>query len=108
MLRLHHLSHKQACKAHHTVLSIKEIFMAFTREDTFAAVANIIADKLSVPKEKITASATFKDLGADSLDIVEIIMKFEEAFGIEIKDEDAEKIQSIDQAVDLIAKARTK
>jgi len=82
--------------------------MSFTREDTFAKVGTIIAEKLSIPVTNVTAESTFKDLGADSLDIVEIIMSFEETFGIEIKDEDAEKIKMVGQAVDLIHGARTK
>ena len=82
--------------------------MAFSREDTHQKVVAIIAEKLSIPKENVTPEATFKDLGADSLDIVEIIMSFEEVFGVEIKDEDAEKIKTIGQAVDLIHTSRTK
>ena len=84
--------------------------MAFSREDTFQKVAAIIADKLSLPKDKanISEQSTFKDLGADSLDIVEIIMSFEETFGIEIRDEEAEKISTVGHAVDLIHTARTK
>lgn len=81
--------------------------MAFTKDDTQRKVAEIIAEKLSIPASNIRPDATFKDLGADSLDIVEIIMNFEETFGIEIKDEEAEKIQTIEQAVDLIHQART-
>ncbi len=82
--------------------------MAFTREDTLQKIVEIIADKLSMPADNIKEDATFKDLGADSLDIVEIIMGFEETFGIEIKDEDAEKIKTVGQAVDLIHNARSK
>ncbi len=82
--------------------------MAFSREDTSQKVAEIIAGKLSIPASNVSSDSTFKDLGADSLDIVEIIMNFEEVFGIEIKDEDAEKIKTIGQAVDLIHAARTK
>lgn len=82
--------------------------MAFTIEDTKSKVLSIIADKLNMPKENISPSVSFKDLGADSLDIVEIIMSFEEAFGIEIKDEDAEKIKTVEQAIDLIHKMRAK
>ena len=66
--------------------------MAFSKNDTQQKVVEIIASKLSTPQENVKIGATFKDLGADSLDIVEIIMNFEETFGIEIKDEDAEKI----------------
>jgi acyl carrier protein len=82
--------------------------MAFTKEDTNNKVVSIIAEKLSLPKENVKVESSFKDLGADSLDIVEIIMSFEEAFGIEIKDEDAEKIKTVGQAIDLIHGVRTK
>lgn len=82
--------------------------MAFTREDTYAKIASIVADKLSIPVAQVTETSTFKDLNADSLDIVEIIMGFEETFGIEIKDEDAEAIKTIAEAVDLISRVRTK
>ncbi len=82
--------------------------MSFTREDTAAKVIDIITEKLSVPKDSIEETSSFKDLGADSLDIVELIMSFEEAFGIEIKDEDAEKIQLVKDAIDHIHAARTK
>jgi acyl carrier protein len=82
--------------------------MSFQKDDTTQKVIAIIAEKLSMPAQNITLEATFKDLGADSLDIVEIIMSFEETFGIEIKDEDAEKIKTVGQAVELIHSARTK
>jgi len=82
--------------------------MAFTKEDTFQKVAQIVADKLSIPTENVKSESTFKDLGADSLDTVEIIMNFEETFGIEIRDEDAEKIKTIGEAVELIHQSRTK
>jgi len=82
--------------------------MAFNREDTNQKVVAIIAEKLSIAPAQIKLDATFKDLGADSLDIVEIIMSFEEMFGIEIKDEDAEKIKTVEQAADLIHSVRTK
>ncbi|MBM3886756.1 acyl carrier protein [Candidatus Dependentiae bacterium] len=82
--------------------------MAFTVEDTKAKVCSIIADKLNMPKENIVATSSFKDLGADSLDIVEIIMSFEEAFGVEIKDEDAEKIKTVEQAINHIHVVRSK
>jgi acyl carrier protein len=82
--------------------------MSFSKEDTLCRVIDIIAEKLSLPAENITEESTFKDLGADSLDIVEIIMKFEENFGIEIKDSDAEQINTIGEAVSLINKFRTK
>jgi acyl carrier protein len=80
--------------------------MSFSRPDTQQKVLEIIAEKLTMPLENIRLESTFKDLGADSLDIVEIIMNFEETFGIEIKDEDAEKIATVAQAIDHIHEAR--
>ena len=66
-------------------------------------VKEIIIDKLGVEDEKITQKAKFiDDLGADSLDTVELIMQFEEEFGIEIPDEEAEGLLSVGQAVDYI------
>jgi len=56
--------------------------MAFSKEDTQQKVIDIIVDKLNMPQENIKLESTFKDLGADSLDIVEMIMNFEETFGI--------------------------
>jgi len=82
--------------------------MAFLTDDTMQKVKEIIVEKLSIPIENIKQESTFKDLGADSLDIVEMIMSFEEAFGIEIKDEDAEKIKTVQEAVNLMHPARTK
>tara|TARA_B100001750_G_C15027465_1_gene360079 strand:+ start:77 stop:310 length:234 start_codon:yes stop_codon:yes gene_type:complete len=71
--------------------------------DTLNKVTDIIIDKLGIDKEKITSDSRFiEDLGADSLDTVELIMQFEEDFDIEIPDEDAEKILSVKQAVDYI------
>ena len=70
---------------------------------TLEKVKEIIVDKLAVDLKSITADAKFiDDLGADSLDTVELIMQFEEDFDIEIPDEDAEKILSVNQAVDYI------
>ena len=69
----------------------------------FDKVKEIIVDKLGVEDGKITMEAKFiDDLGADSLDTVELIMQFEEEFGIEISDEDAEGLLSVGQAVDYI------
>jgi acyl carrier protein len=84
------------------------VFMAFSKEDTTGKVVEIIAEKLNMPKENIKLEVSFQELGADSLDVVEMIMSFEETFGIEIKDEEAEKIKTIQNAVDLIHAARTK
>ena len=69
----------------------------------FDKVKEIIVDKLGVEDGKITMEAKFiDDLGADSLDTVELIMQFEEEFGIEIPDEDAERLLSVGEAVDYI------
>ena len=66
-------------------------------------IKEIIIDKLGIDNGKITTDAKFiDDLGADSLDTVELIMQFEEEFGIEIPDEDAEGLLSVGQAVDYI------
>ena len=82
--------------------------MAFTKEDTQNKVIDIISEKLSMPKNTVKTESTFKDLGADSLDIVEIIMSFEETFGIEINDDDAEKIKTVEDAINMITEVRTK
>ncbi len=63
-------------------------------------VKEIIAEQLGVGEEEVIAEASFvNDLGADSLDTVELVMAFEEEFDIEITDEDAEKIQTVQDAV---------
>lgn len=80
----------------------------FAYDDTFSKVADVIADKLGIEKKRITKESTLGDLGADSLDLVEIIMKMEEQFGIEINDEDAEKMNNVGQVVDYIQQRRTK
>ena len=71
--------------------------------DHYEKMKEIIVHKLGVDENKITKKATFiDDLGADSLDTVEIIMDFEEEFGVEIPDEDAEKLTTIQTALDYI------
>ena len=68
-------------------------------------VIDIVAEQLGVDKEKVTPETSFvNDLGADSLDTVELVMAFEEAFGIEIPDEDAEKIATVKDAIEYIEK----
>jgi len=68
-----------------------------------AKVKEIIAKQLGVDMEKVTSEASFvEDLGADSLDTVELVMAFEEAFNIEIPDEDAEKILKVQDAIKYI------
>jgi acyl carrier protein len=66
-------------------------------------VKNIIIDKLGVDESRVVAEASFlDDLGADSLDTVELIMEFEEEFDLEIPDEDAEKINTVGAAFEYI------
>ena len=63
-------------------------------------VAELVVEQLGISREEVVAEAAFiDDLGADSLDIVELVMALEEAFDVEIPDEDAEKIQTIQDAV---------
>jgi acyl carrier protein len=67
-------------------------------------VKQIIVEQLGVDEAQVDDSASFvDDLGADSLDIVELVMAFEEAFDIDIPDEDAEKIGNVKEAIDYIA-----
>ncbi len=68
-------------------------------------VKSIIVEQLGVDADEVTAEASFvEDLGADSLDQVELIMAFEEEFGVEISDDEAEKIRKVKDAVDYIEK----
>ncbi len=68
-------------------------------------VKEIIAQELGVEGEKVTDDANFvEDLGADSLDTVELVMAFEEEFGIEIPDEDAEQMATVGQAISYLEK----
>ncbi len=74
-----------------------------TSDDLEDKVKKIIAERLRTPEDKITAASRFvDDLGADSLDQVELIMALEESFGCEIPDGDAAKLQTVGQAVDYI------
>ncbi len=71
--------------------------------DTFSEVKAIIVDLLGVEEGKVTMGAKFReDLDADSLDLVELIMAFEDKFGAEISDEDAQKITTVGEAVNYI------
>ena len=72
-------------------------------------VKSIIVEQLGVDANEVTAEASFvDDLGADSLDTVELVMAFEEAFNIEIPDEAAEKIQKVKDAIEYIEKSSAK
>jgi acyl carrier protein len=73
------------------------------RLDIFAKVKEIVVEQLGVDEEEVTEQASFvDDLGADSLDIVELVMALEEEFDLEIPDEDAEKIVTVGDAVSYI------
>lgn len=71
--------------------------------DILDRVKKIVVDRLGVEEEKVTLEASFKDdLGADSLDVVELVMELEDEFDLEISDEDAEKITSVGEVVNYI------
>ncbi len=72
---------------------------------TEARVREIIVEELGVEADKVTSNASFvDDLGADSLDTVELVMAFEEEFGIDIPDEDAEQMRTVGDAISYIGK----
>lgn len=74
-------------------------------EPTEARVREIITNELGVEPEKVTNDASFvDDLGADSLDTVELVMAFEEEFGIDIPDEDAEQMRTVGDAIEYLNK----
>jgi len=70
--------------------------------DITERVRNIVAERLNVNPEEVTLETTFEDLGADSLDVMDLIMELEQEFDIEIPDEDAEKIRTIEDTVNYI------
>jgi len=71
------------------------------------SVIDIVATQLGVDKDKVTIEASFiNDLGADSLDTVELVMELEEEFNVNIPDDAAEKFQTVGQAIDFIVKAQ--
>ncbi len=74
-----------------------------SKQEIFDKVKAIIVDQLGVEEEEVTMEASFiEDLGADSLDIVELIMALEEEFELEVPDEDAEKLLTVEAAVNYI------
>jgi acyl carrier protein len=77
--------------------------MAASRDEVFERIKEVLAERLSVEEADITEEANFQeDLDADSLDLVEMIMELEDQFGIKIPDDDAQKIQTVGQAVDYV------
>lgn len=71
-------------------------------ETIFEKLTNIVAEKLHIDRAQVTLGSTMQDLGADSLDMVEIVMRIEEEFNIQINDADAERLQTMQEVVEYI------
>jgi acyl carrier protein len=86
-------------------LPLREESIVKSRDEIKEKVVQIVCDNLGVNKEQVTDSTSFtEDIGADSLDIVELVMELEEEFEITIPDEEAEKIKTVGEAIDYIMK----
>jgi acyl carrier protein len=78
------------------------------REEILSKIQEITADRLGVDEDDVTPDASFReDLEADSLDLVELIMELEEQFGMEIPDDEVEKITTVEEAVDYVDQHQT-
>lgn len=82
--------------------------MGYKMNETADKIISIIADKLHIDVGTVNPQSTLQDLGADSLDMVDIIMKIEEEFGIEINDEDAEKLHNVQDVINYVHALRVK
>eukprot|EP00421_Protoceratium_reticulatum_P014349 CAMPEP_0168391668 /NCGR_PEP_ID=MMETSP0228-20121227/18102_1 /TAXON_ID=133427 /ORGANISM="Protoceratium reticulatum, Strain CCCM 535 (=CCMP 1889)" /LENGTH=131 /DNA_ID=CAMNT_0008404987 /DNA_START=58 /DNA_END=453 /DNA_ORIENTATION=- len=78
------------------------VLQATASEETMGKVADVVAEQLGVDKDKVTREATLTELGADSLDIVESVMALEEAFDVELPDEETTEMKNVGDVADLI------
>jgi len=86
-------------------LTLANTKLEVTAVALYEKVKEIVVRELSVPENQVTENATFQgDLNADSLDVVELVMAFEDEFDVEIPDEEAEKITTVKEAVDYLEK----
>jgi acyl carrier protein len=98
-------------QAAHTLVGVPTVFAISPaggcRVSVEQRVIDIVCEQLAVAKETVTRSTSFQDdIGADSLDIVELVMELEEEFDIQIPDTDAEKIKTVGEAIDYIEKKK--
>ncbi len=82
--------------------------VAIEKQDTAKEVIAIVTEKLNIEKSGAIKQSTLQDLGADSLDMVEIIMKLEEQFGIEIDDDEAEQLTNVQEVINYVHNLRIK